>query len=298
MLAAIEIGPVTVWPGESAGKYPDGNQVIVRGADSIAVFDTPLVSQRLPAESGIDQADLVVLGHVHEDHMAGLERLSRVPVHVHQADLEAARSWPGLAAHYGYPQPVLDELHQKIRREFRYTPRPDALGYDSDACWDLGGVRIRAIHMPGHTAGHSVLLVEPHGIAFIGDIDLSTFGPYYGDATSSLTAFRRTLADIAHIPASCWITSHHKGVIRDRAEFLQLLAAFTARLDAREARLDALLREGPRTLDQLARSRIVYRPEAAELWIESAERRSIEQHLTEWIQQGRVVQHGDLFALA
>ena len=40
-------------------------------------------------------------------------------------------------------------------------------------------------HMPGHTAGHTVLLVEPEGVAFIGDIDLTGFGPYYGDACSS-----------------------------------------------------------------------------------------------------------------
>jgi glyoxylase-like metal-dependent hydrolase (beta-lactamase superfamily II) len=49
------------------------------------------------------------------------------------------------------------------------------------------------MHLPGHTAGHCALLVEPQGVAFIGDIDLSGFGPYYGDATSSLAAFRRTL---------------------------------------------------------------------------------------------------------
>lgn len=33
--------------------------------------------------------------------------------------------------------------------------------------------------MLGHTAGHSALLVAPKGVAFIGDIDLSGFGPYY-----------------------------------------------------------------------------------------------------------------------
>ncbi len=72
------------------------------------------------------------------------------------------------------------------------------------ASWDLGGgVAVRAIHMPGHTSGHCVLLVEPGGVAFIGDIDLSSFGPYYGDATSSLADFRRqrpaTLAElVAH----------------------------------------------------------------------------------------------------
>ena len=298
MSAPLEFGPVTVWPGRSAGKYPDGNQVIVRGSDSIAVFDTPLVSQTLPASSGFDEADLIVLGHVHEDHMAGLGRLAHVPLHVHQGDLEAARSWPGLAVHYGYEQTVLDDLHAKIVSEFGYQPRPDALGYQDGACWDLGGVRVQAIHLPGHTAGHSVLLVEPEGIAFIGDIDLSSFGPYYGDATSSLAEFRRSLARIADLPARRWITSHHKGVISSRDEFLQLLAAFAARIDTREARILELLSNGPQTLDDLTRIRVVYRPEAAELWIESAERHSIRQHLDELLATGRVRCENDWFEIA
>lgn len=296
MQQPIELGPVTVWPGESAGKYPDGNQVIVQGRDSIAAFDTPQVARTLPRHSGLADADLIILGHVHEDHMAALGQLREVPLHVHQHDLEAARSWTGLAAHYGYPASVLAPLHDKIVREFDYTPRPDATGYTDGACWDLGGVRVRAIHMPGHTAGHSVLLVEPHGIAFIGDIDLSSFGPYYGDATSSLAAFRQTLAAIADLPASCWITSHHKGVIRERTEFLRLLKGFTDQIRVREERLLSLLAAGPRTLAALAQARVVYRPEANELWIDSAEERSIAQHLDELILSGRVCRVDDRFA--
>lgn len=48
--------------------------------------------------------------------------------------------------------------------------------------------------MLGHTAGHSAVLVAPKGVAFIGDIDLSGFGPYYGDALFSLFGFRSSLS--------------------------------------------------------------------------------------------------------
>jgi len=103
--AVIRHGPVTVHLGEKSGKYPDGNQVVVRGADTLVAFDTPLVANRLGAE--LLDADLVILGHVHEDHVAGLHRLPRARVHVHEADLEAARSWEGLSRHYGYAPNVL-----------------------------------------------------------------------------------------------------------------------------------------------------------------------------------------------
>jgi glyoxylase-like metal-dependent hydrolase (beta-lactamase superfamily II) len=274
----IRLGPVSVYLGEKSGKYPDGNQVVVRGADTLAAFDTPLVANRLGEE--LLAADLVVLGHVHEDHIAGLHRLPYTPVYVHEADADAARSWDGLARHYGYAPGVLAGMHAKIEREFHYLPRPDALAYADGASWDLGGgVTVRAIHAPGHTSGHCVLFVEPGGIAFIGDIDLSSFGPYYGDATSSLAAFRRTLAAVRDIPARAWITSHHKGVITDRNVFLTLLAAFASRLDAREEAIAAFLRERPATLGQLVAQRFLYPKDRTDLFYDDAERRTIAQHL-------------------
>ncbi|MGL6112448.1 MAG: MBL fold metallo-hydrolase [Rubrivivax sp.] len=280
-------GPVTVYFGEKSGKYPDGNQVVVRGSDTMAIFDTPQVANHIgPA---LDAADLVILGHVHEDHMAGLHRLPKAQVQVHEGDLDAARSWHGLSRHYGYPQPVLDDLRRKIEVDFHYRPRPDATGYVDGTVWDLGGVRVRAVHLPGHTAGHCVLLVEPQGIAFIGDFDLSSFGPYYGDACSSLADFRRSLRRLAELPAAVWITSHHKGVIDDRTQFAGLLQAFAGRIDEREARLLQMLAAGPQSLAQLVGQRLLYPPEAGDLWVGCAEARSIDQHLGELVAAGRVV---------
>ncbi|HEX7249702.1 MAG TPA: MBL fold metallo-hydrolase [Burkholderiales bacterium] len=287
----VRLGPVSIYFGEKSGKYPDGNQVVVRGADTLVAFDTPLVANRLGDE--LLAADLVVLGHVHEDHMAGLHRLPHAPVYVHEADAEAARSWDGMARHYGYAPRTLAGMHEKIEREFHYVPRPDALAYANGASWDLGGdVTVRAIHAPGHTSGHCVLLVEPGGIAFIGDIDLSSFGPYYGDATSSLAAFRRTLAAVKDIPARTWITSHHKGVITDRGTFLALLAAFASRLDAREEAIASFLRARPATLEELIAHRFVYPAELNDLFYEDVERRTIAQHLESLAQSGRAREEG------
>lgn len=288
---SVTFGPVSVWFGERAGKYPDGNQVVVQGRDTRVVFDTPPVANRIaPALAG---ADLVVLGHVHEDHMAGLHLLPRTPVQVHQADLAAAQSWQGLSRHYGYPAPMLEQQKAKLEANFHYAPRPDATGYDDGAVWDLGGVRVRALHMPGHTAGHCVLLVEPQGIAFIGDIDLSSFGPYYGDATSDLGQFRRTLQRVQEVPATTWITSHHKGVITGRDTFMGLVQAFARRIDERRQRLLQMLAAGPRTLDDLVRERLLYAPDQHDWWFDCAERRSIAQHLDELLLDGRVRQHDD-----
>ena len=293
----IRLGPVSVYLGEKSGKYPDGNQVVVQGADTRAAFDTPLVANRLGNE--LLDSDLVVLGHVHEDHMAGLHRLPGAEVHVHEHDVEAARSWDGLARHYGYSRPVLDEMHTMIKRDFHYAPRPDAKAYRDGAVWNLGGgVSVRALHTPGHTSGHCVLLVEPGGVAFLGDIELSSFGPYYGDATSNLADFRRTLEEVKEIPARAWVTSHHKGVITDRATFLTLLKAFGSRLDAREEAIAASLAEKPATLAELVERRFLYPKGSSGAWYEEAERRTIEQHLESLALAGRAKAEGGRWRLA
>ncbi|MCD6679656.1 MAG: MBL fold metallo-hydrolase [Burkholderiaceae bacterium] len=281
-----DFGRVRVYFGEKNGKYPDGNQVVVRGADTLAAFDTPLVAERIG--EALESAELVVLGHVHEDHMAGLHRLPTAKVYAHERDVEAARSWDGLAAHYGLSGSVKDAMHEKIRREFHYVARPDAIAYRDGDSWDLGRTRVRATHMPGHTAGHCVLVAEPDGVAFIGDIDLSGFGPYYGDASSDLGAFRRSLARLPELEAKVWITSHHRGVYDDREAFLDALRAYAAKIDERSERLLAMLRERPRTLDELAEARLLYPADHEEVWVLDAERRTIAQHLDELIGQDRV----------
>ncbi len=181
----------------------------------------------------------------------------------------------------------------KFKRDFFYAPRPDAIGYKDGAVWDLGQSRVRAFHMPGHTAGHCALLVEPEGVAFIGDIDLSGFGPYYGDASSSLSDFRQSLRRVADIPAKVWVTSHHRGVYTDREKFLADLAAYAAKFDERDQRLLEMLRASPKTIEQLVECRLLYPPGYQELWVVDAETRTISRHLEEMLADGRVQADGD-----
>ncbi len=293
----LRFGAVSIHLGEKSGKYPDGNQVIVKGGEQRVAFDTPLCSNRIGND--FDDVDLVILGHAHEDHMAGLHRVPNARVEVHEADLDAVRFWTGLCEHYGYPPDVLAEMKTLIERDFHYVPRPDATAYIHDQRWDLGGgVRVRAHHLPGHTSGHSALIVESEGVAFIGDIDLTGFGPYYGDATSSLADFRKSLIAVAELDARIWVTSHHRAVITERARFLADLAGFADKIDRRNEKLIGYLREGPQSLAELARRRLLYPPGFSLPYVESAELNSIRMHLDELMAEGRVRPAGDGFELS
>lgn len=279
-------GRVTVLVGEKTGKYPDGNSLLIRGRDATALVDPSLSVGRRAAELGA--VDLVVQSHVHEDHVAGLHRFPDARVVAHRADLPGIQHIDGLLAIYGYASTaLLDDMRRWVTEQFHYAARPDAEAYDDGAVFDLGDSRLRAIHLPGHTRGHCALLVEPEGVLFLGDIDLTGFGPYYGDAWSNLADFEISLARVRDIEARVWVSFHHAGVIEERELFLAKLERFAGRIGEREAALLEYLGEA-RTLDELVRHRFLYPPHAQLSFIDAAERRTIEQHLQRLAAQGRV----------
>jgi glyoxylase-like metal-dependent hydrolase (beta-lactamase superfamily II) len=285
-LETRSFGASTVLFGPNRGKYPDGNSLLVEGGDGSLLIDPSL--GLLPRRDALPCVDRVVLSHCHEDHVAGLHLFPEVPVHVHTADRPGLLSIDGMMEIYGFTGEVAAPWKQALVDQFHYTPRPDARAYEDGAVFELGGgVRVRALHAPGHTRGHCVLLVEPDGALYLGDIDLSSFGPYYGDAWSLLDDFERSLALVREIEARCWITFHHIGVIDDRALLLEKLERYAGVIRTREERLLAYLAE-PRSLDDIAAHRFIYRPGDAVAFADPVERHSMGQHLARLRDVGRV----------
>jgi hypothetical protein len=129
-------------------------------------------------------------------------------------------------------------------------------------------------------------------VLFLGDIDLSSFGPYYGDAWSDLADFERTLGKVRDIEAKVWVSFHHAGVITERSEFLARWTRFAGRIAEREHNLLEFLAE-PRTLAELVAHRFLYPAHAQMAFIDAAERRTICQHLDRLAAQGRVAPVGE-----
>ena len=280
------IGATTVLFGERGGKYPQGNSLLVRGARETLIVDPSLGV--IPRRARLPRVDRVLNSHCHEDHVAGNHLFPDVPWHFHEADLPGIRSLEGFLGIFGYQGPVGTDWARALVEQFHFVPRTDALGFRDGDVFELGGgVRVRAIHTPGHTRGHCAFWVEPDELLYLGDIDLSSFGPYYGDAWSDLDDFERSLARVREIEARWYATFHHIGVLEGRAAFLERLDRFAAVIGRREERLLAYLAE-PRSLDEVAAHRFVYRPEDAVPFAEPVERRSMAQHVARLLRQGRV----------
>lgn len=145
---------VSVLVGEANGAYPSGNTLLVRGASESVIID-PSVSVVERGGAPVE-VDAVINSHSHEDHMAGNGLFADAALHIHEDDVIGAQSLDGLMQVYGLSGQPRAAFEKTVLDEFHYTPRPEAQGFTDGHVFDLGGgVKVDAVHLPGHTRGHS-----------------------------------------------------------------------------------------------------------------------------------------------
>ncbi len=277
---------VSVLVGDAHGAYPSGNTLLVRGAGETVLIDP---SVTVVARGGAPATvDAVINSHAHEDHMAGNGLFADARIHIHDADLPGARSLDGLMEVYGLTGSARTTFERVILDEFHFTPRPDAEGFSDGHVFDLGGgVTVEAVHLPGHTRGHSGFRMD--GVFFLSDIDLTGFGPYYGDVWSDLEDFEASLAKVRDEEAEFYVTFHHKGVIEGREPFVEMIDAFTAVIGRRHQAMLEFLAE-PHTIDEMRAHRFIYRPHVEMAFVESVETRSADLHVQRMLRRGEAVE--------
>jgi glyoxylase-like metal-dependent hydrolase (beta-lactamase superfamily II) len=276
-------GEVSVLVGGERGAHPHANSLLIRGTSETLVIDPSL-----SLADGAPPADLVLVSHAHEDHIAGLGSYD-VPVHVHREELEAVRSREALVAILGLPPDAAEALDEHYRDTLQIQGRPDATAFEDGAVFDLGGRTVTVVHLPGHTPGHCGFLIEPDGFLLVADIDLTSFGPYYGDVGSDLTEFMASMERCAEIEARWYGTSHQKGVIEGAAEFRRRLETYASIVARRDENLLTLLGE-PRSLDEIADHRLIYRSHVQGPHVAPVERRTAARHLDRLIATGQVAE--------
>jgi glyoxylase-like metal-dependent hydrolase (beta-lactamase superfamily II) len=185
--------PIHCWAVEH-----DGRLVLVDTGETADVHDVPFARFDVPPEAelpgalaaaGLSLADvgLVVLTHMHGDHMDGAVHVGR-PVLVHAAELSFARS-PGarvMQRLLRQPIPAAVEFSpfELDGGQFGAFPRSRPLTPDG---------RIVAVDTPGHTPGHiSLVCIDDDGTHVL----------LAGDATDTLEQLHALRADaVAPKPA-------------------------------------------------------------------------------------------------
>ncbi|MGQ9921286.1 MAG: MBL fold metallo-hydrolase [Desulfobacca sp.] len=284
---ALTFGTLTFVRGHRQGKYPYCHTLLLRD-EVLAVID-PSADKAACRRWAQDQClRAVLVSHFHEDHQKYLAFFPDEYVWVPAADAAAFASLEGVVALMGLEDPEYLAYWQKtLLEEFHYRARPQVKSFTDGREFTFGRTRLQVMHTPGHTPGHSCFYFPQESILYLADIDLTSFGPWYGDQASDLEAWLTSLQRLEEVPARLYLTAHGQGVFTAEAG-RQALRRFRQVIDKREAELLRRLAR-PRSLSELVQERLIYRkPLAPKFVYDHIERQMISKHLARLLKAGRI----------
>lgn len=252
------------------------------------IIDTPIdtrfvdLFQELPV-------DLIINTHFHLDHCGCNYLFPQAKIMAHPHDIPAMQSLAVFEDYYGYKKYNAPDM---LLSWLKWHPSNISAAIQDGDIIDLGKVKLEVIHTPGHTAGHCALYWREKEVLFSGDIDLTGFGPWYGNDVSDVDQLITSIEKLIALDPKV-ILSGHKGIIDTNIK--TRLLKYLHKVYANEkAILNAL--DIPLTLDQLVYHKIIYgrwhQPKSMFYFFEQV---SLIVHLRRLLRIGLVEEIGDKY---
>jgi len=289
-----QFGPVRFIPGKRSGRYPYSHSLYIE-AETKVLIDAASNDKRLTEIRDSPGVDAVWLTHWHEDHFKYLHLFDDRELWISEKDAVPLSSLDAFFDAYGMNPEERQAWIPIMDKAFHFKPRKPHRVFNGKSIIDLGGITLETIPTPGHTPGHCALFFQEQGILFLGDYDLSKFGPWYGDRDSDIDAVIASVNCLRAIPAQIWITAHEQGVFPQ--EPADLWDKYLAVIDRREQKLVDILKV-PRSLNDVVEARIIYgRKREPAIFYDFGERSMMGKHLERLIRTGSVQFDGINYSL-
>ncbi len=277
--------------------YSPNVHLVVDGEEGALIdagfSDDQSIDSRLEALRGFAGLKLryIVITHHHFDHSSGAHRLreetgARIVMHRDEAPLLQRAAEEELPSDVDAPPDRQEFREQTLRfRRDGAKGAPDELVSDGDTL-RVGGLTLRMVHSPGHTAGHLSPFLEEGRVVFAGDnvLGLGTTvvpPPPHGDMTQyidSLTKMQGLGAEL--------MCCGHGPVVREPNRKLQELIDHR---HEREQQILSLAGEGRDTVKAMVRA--IY-PELDKRLLGMAQSQVL-SHLSKLEREGRVRTSGE-----
>ncbi|MEX1255768.1 MAG: MBL fold metallo-hydrolase [Dehalococcoidia bacterium] len=242
--------------------YPPNVHLIVDG-DEAALIDAGFpdeqsITSRLEALQTFPNLNVryIVITHHHFDHASGAPKLreatgARIVMHRDEAPLLERATTEELPSDVEVP-PERREFAERVAewRKEAAKAAPEELVDDGDTL-RVGGLTLRMVHSPGHTAGHLSPFLEEGRVLFAGDnvLGVGTTAvppPPHGDMAQYVESLRKMQALNADL-----MCCGHGPVVKEPNRKLQELIDHR---HEREEQIVALVREGRDTVQRLVRA--------------------------------------------
>lgn len=154
--------------------------------------------------------------------------------------------------------------------------------------FQIGNTSLQVIHTPGHTRGHCSFYFPNEKVLFSADIDLSIFGPWYGQNDSNIDEMIESIKKIQELSAETWITGHFKGIVKsNRLE--GKIKKYLEHIDERDRQILACL-DSEKSLETIACLKLIHTLENIERnkWIDASERKMLLKHLKRMETRGKI----------
>lgn len=201
-----------------------------------------------------EHIDIIINSHFHEDHILHNTLFDKAKVLVHRLDAPGVRSLDTFLEYYGFNKHDALQIGRDFINSIDLKPSPVNREFEDGEILDFGKVKLHIIHTPGHTPGHCCFYEEKTGLLFLGDIDLSTFGPWYGHDCSDLDDFIASIKKCIEINPPIAV-SCHKGIFTD-----DIKGRLKKYLDTIYIKEELVLKElsVPHTLEELTDKQLFY----------------------------------------
>lgn len=277
-----------VWfiPGNNEGRYPFSNSLFINDEKKLLI-DTGVgrsVIKKLLQDFG--QPDIIFYSHAHEDHIYEKSLFSTTARFIHELDKPAAESKDELFRLYGLDTPELIEMLDTFLKTFHYKPLDNLQTFEDGQLFDLGTVQVKIIHTPGHSGGHCCFEIESDKFIYASDIDLTSYGPWYGALDSDIQSFERSIELLIQKAPQIIITSH-KGLISD--DIPGRLELYLSKIPERETNILNFL-EKPKIFEEMVPQALVQGKfgEPLEYYL-AAERIMLEKHLERLLDAQKII---------
>lgn len=268
--------------GENRGKFPYSNSLLVNNI----LIDAGLGIEKVKEFSR--KVDLLILSHTHPDHSSGAWIFNELGKKVLSPE-GFATDLDSLSIRF-----VGESLSGAWKKFFTgLGMRSFKSEWYSDGEVLNKSPEIIAYKLEGHTKDLHIFTIDSN-IMYGADIDLTSFGPWYGHKESDIEKFKKSIEKILEFDIDIFISSHRKPIFgRDKIEeeILKYLEVF----DKRDQILIKLLTE-PRSIEELVKISPFYgkKPFAKEI-LDYFEKMMIEKHLERLVKKGKVLRLNDEF---